>query len=215
MLMILGKASWSNVYYTIPECKDICFRVLLQTQQFLFTPPPLAVGLISLFRGCDENGKYYAQIGTRPHISGIPRQCATISPCFINHFRGGTTIPTPTCLSRSLLKRSVQTITLIPLNCNILMLKLTYTQARVHTGQVQQPYSVQLVQDHFHCNNSCGCDENGKYCAQSKTQTKSLAFWASALPLHHIGSLMSALYARQPVYAAPCLRSQCRQRQLQ
>ena len=37
----------------------------------------------------------------------------------------------------------------------------------------------------------------------------SLAFRASVLPLHHIGSLMSPLYPRLPVYAAPCLRGQC------
>ena len=34
----------------------------------------------------------------------------------------------------------------------------------------------------------------------------SLAFWASVLPLHHTGSLMSPLSPRLPVDAAPCLR---------
>ena len=38
----------------------------------------------------------------------------------------------------------------------------------------------------------------------------SLAFQASALPLHYIGSLMASPYPNPPVYAAPCLRSQCR-----
>ena len=38
----------------------------------------------------------------------------------------------------------------------------------------------------------------------------SLAFWASVLPLHYISSLMSPLYPCLPVYAAPCLRAQCR-----
>ena len=38
----------------------------------------------------------------------------------------------------------------------------------------------------------------------------SLTFWASVLPLHHIGSLMSSIYPRPPVYSAPCLRCQCR-----
>ena len=38
----------------------------------------------------------------------------------------------------------------------------------------------------------------------------SLAFHASVLPLHHIGSLMSPLCPRLPVYAVPCLRGQCR-----
>ena len=38
----------------------------------------------------------------------------------------------------------------------------------------------------------------------------SLAFWVSVLPSHQVGCLMSTLYPRLPVYAAPCLRSQCR-----
>ena len=38
----------------------------------------------------------------------------------------------------------------------------------------------------------------------------SLAFQASVLPLHYIGSMMSSLYPCPPDYAAPCLRGQCR-----
>ena len=38
----------------------------------------------------------------------------------------------------------------------------------------------------------------------------SLSFQARVLSLHHIGSLMSPLYPRPPVYVAPCLRGQCR-----
>ena len=38
----------------------------------------------------------------------------------------------------------------------------------------------------------------------------SLTLQASVLPLHHIGSMMSPLYQCPPVYAAPCLRDQCR-----
>ena len=38
----------------------------------------------------------------------------------------------------------------------------------------------------------------------------SLAFRASMLPLHHIGSLISSLYPHPPVYATPCLRGSCR-----
>ena len=37
----------------------------------------------------------------------------------------------------------------------------------------------------------------------------SLSFQASVQPLHHVGSLMSLLYPRLPVNAAPCLRGQC------
>ena len=39
---------------------------------------------------------------------------------------------------------------------------------------------------------------------------RSLAFWASVLPSHHVGSLMSPLYPRPHVYVALCLRGQCR-----
>ena len=38
----------------------------------------------------------------------------------------------------------------------------------------------------------------------------SLAFKASVLTLHHIGSLMLPLYPHLTVYAAHCLRGQCR-----
>ena len=37
-----------------------------------------------------------------------------------------------------------------------------------------------------------------------------LAFQASVLPLHHVGSLTLPLYSRLLVYAAPCLRGECR-----
>ena len=37
-----------------------------------------------------------------------------------------------------------------------------------------------------------------------------LAFWSSVIVLHHACSLMSALYPNPSVYAAPCLRGQCR-----
>ena len=38
----------------------------------------------------------------------------------------------------------------------------------------------------------------------------SLAIWASVLPFHHVGSLMSPLYPHLPVYATPCLKGLCR-----
>ena len=38
----------------------------------------------------------------------------------------------------------------------------------------------------------------------------SLEYQASVLTLYHIGSLLSPLYPRPPVYAADCLRGQCR-----
>ena len=38
----------------------------------------------------------------------------------------------------------------------------------------------------------------------------SLAFQASVLPFHHVGSLMSPLYPHPPLYVAPCLRGHWR-----
>ena len=46
-----------------------------------------------------------------------------------------------------------------------------YIRTYTYTRQVQQPYSAQLVLDHGHGNQCCGCDENGKYCAQGETQS--------------------------------------------
>ena len=62
---------------------------------------------------------------------------------------------------------------------SLLMLTITYMQAMAlhitniytYTGQVQQPYSTYLVQDHGHGNQCCGCDKNGKYHAQIRTRT--------------------------------------------
>ena len=42
----------------------------------------------------------------------------------------------------------------------------------------------------------------------------SLAFEASILPLHNMGSLMSPQYPHLPFYAGPCLRGQCSLRHL-
>ena len=38
----------------------------------------------------------------------------------------------------------------------------------------------------------------------------SLAFSASVLQLHHVGSLMSPVYPCSPDYASPCLKGRCR-----
>ena len=54
------------------------------------------------------------------------------------------------------------------------------------------------------------CDENGNIVPSVGIRTTSLAFEASVLQLHHIGSLMSPVCSRLPVCAAPCLRGQCR-----
>ena len=50
----------------------------------------------------------------------------------------------------------------------------------------------------------------GNIVSRSENEPTALAFWASVLPVHHLGSLMSPLYPRPPIYVAPCLRGQCR-----
>ena len=41
-------------------------------------------------------------------------------------------------------------------------------------------------------------------------ESSPLEFWAIGLPLNHLGSMMSSLYPRLPVYAAPCLTGRYR-----
>ena len=48
----------------------------------------------------------------------------------------------------------------------------------------------------------------GNIVPRAGIEPKSLAFWVSVLPLHHVGSLSLTLYPRSPVHAAPCLRGQ-------
>ena len=55
-----------------------------------------------------------------------------------------------------------------------------------------------------------GVTKMGNIVPRVGIEPTSLAFRVSVLPLHDIGSLMSPLCPRQPVYAAACLRSQCR-----
>ena len=50
----------------------------------------------------------------------------------------------------------------------------------------------------------------GNIVPRVEIEPTSLAFWASVLLLHHVGSLISPLYPRLPVYTAPCLRRQCK-----
>ena len=49
----------------------------------------------------------------------------------------------------------------------------------------------------------------GNSAPREEIKSTSLAFRASMLPLHHVGSLMSPIYPCLPVYAAPRLRGQC------
>ena len=53
-----------------------------------------------------------------------------------------------------------------------------------------------------------GVMKMGNIVPKTRTESTSQSFWASVLPLHHIGS---PLYPRPPALAsAPCLRGQCR-----
>ena len=45
---------------------------------------------------------------------------------------------------------------------------------------------------------------------RAEIEPTSIEVQASVLPLHNVGSLMSPLYPCLPIYAAPCLRVQCR-----
>ena len=80
----------------------------------------------------------------------------------------------------------------------------------IQTGQVQQPYSILLVQDGGHVTSDMGVIKIGNIVLRAGLEPTSLAVQANILPLHHTCSLMSPLYQRLPVYVAPCLRSQCR-----
>ena len=55
-----------------------------------------------------------------------------------------------------------------------------------------------------------GVTKMGNIVPRAGFELTSLAFWTSVLPLHHTGSLISPIYPRLPIYAAPCLRDQCR-----
>ena len=51
-----------------------------------------------------------------------------------------------------------------------------------------------------------GVMKTGNIVSRAGFEPTSLAFRASVLPLHHIGSLLSPLCPHLPVYAAPYLR---------
>ena len=55
-----------------------------------------------------------------------------------------------------------------------------------------------------------GVIKMGNIVQKLRIEPTSLAFRARVLRLHHIGSMVSSLYSRRPVCAAPFLRGQCR-----
>ena len=67
-----------------------------------------------------------------------------------------------------------------------------------------QPFIGLLLKSQFLLNRLCnvlGVMKMGNIVPRVRSEPSYLAFWASVLPLYHIGSLMSALYPYLPVYA--------------
>ena len=99
-----------------------------------------------------------------------------------------TMLPMPSM--GSLLKSSVQTTTtLVPLaTVSLIMLTITYTgngltYTYTYTGYVQQPYSMQLVQDPGHGTSGVGVMKMGNMVPRAGIEPTSLAFWASVLTI--------------------------------
>ena len=67
-----------------------------------------------------------------------------------------------------------------------------------YTGQAQQPYSTQLIQDPGHGLNVEGVMKMGNIVPRVGLKPTSPAFQASVLPFHHICSHMSPRYPRLP-----------------
>ena len=55
-----------------------------------------------------------------------------------------------------------------------------------------------------------GAMKMGNIVPRVGSKPTSLAFRASVLSIHHIGSLMSPIFPHLPVYVGPCRRGQCR-----
>ena len=81
----------------------------------------------------------------------------------------------------------------------------THTQGRFNNHTVHSLYRIMVMATIV-----MGVMKMGNIVPRAEYKPTSLAFWDTALPLHHIGSLMSPLYPQLPVYAAFCLRDQCR-----
>ena len=90
---------------------------------------------------------------------------------------------------------------------SLLMLIITYIQAMALYIHIHTAHSLYKIMDM--ATSVVGVMKVGHILPRAGLEPTSLAFQASVLPLHHIGSLMSPLYPRPLVYAAPCLRGQC------
>ena len=97
---------------------------------------------------------------------------------------------------------------------NLLMLTITYmqgmtlpihTQGRFSNHTVHSLYRILVIST-----NVVGVTKMANTMPRMGLEPTSLAYRASVLPLHHIGSLMLPLCPCPPVYVALCLRGQCR-----
>ena len=106
-------------------------------------------------------------------------------------------------------QRSAQSTTLISLfNADNYIhtgngLTYTHTQDRFNNHTACSLYRIMVTATSVMC-----VIKMGNIVPRARLEPTSLASRASVLPLHHIGSPMSLLYPRVPVYAAPCPRSQ-------
>ena len=141
------------------------------------------------------------------YISGIPGQCATITP---QMFSGVTTIYTHAHLSMWLFASEVSTYYHMchPGIVSILMLALTYIQAMTlhkHTYSRFNDDSGHILYRIMVTTTSVmGVMKIGNTVPRVGLKPTSLAFRSRVLPSHHIGFLMS------PVYVALCLSGQFR-----
>ena len=80
-----------------------------------------------------------------------------------------------------------------------------HIHSRFHNDRAQSLYWIMDM-----ATSVMGVMKIGNIVPRAELKLTALAFQASVLPLHHIGSLMSPQYPQLPAYAAPCIRGQCR-----
>ena len=79
-----------------------------------------------------------------------------------------------------------------------------HTRGRFKNHTACSLYEIMVMATSF-----MGVMKMWKIVPRAGLESTSLAFWASVLPLHHIGSLTLPLHQWLPVYVAPCIRGHC------
>ena len=82
---------------------------------------------------------------------------------------------------------------------------MTHTQSTFNNHPAHSLYGIIVM-----ATSVMGVTKMGNIVPRAVIEPTSLVFWASVLPLQHIGSLISPLYPCLSAYADPCLRGQCR-----